>query len=179
MTNTQLVTTADLHPFIRDVEGFPKPGIVFKDITPLLRSAAALDYTLTQLTTPWADLGVTQVVAMESRGFIFGSAVARALNAGFVPIRKPGKLPWTRRRHEYVLEYGTDVLEIHEDALTTDDRVLIIDDVLATGGTAAATVHLVAGFGATLVGAGFVIELTFLNGREKLGNVPVASVISY
>jgi adenine phosphoribosyltransferase len=174
-----VATTLDLRTFIRDVPDFPKAGIVFKDITPMLRSAVALDAAMERLARPYADAGITQVAAMESRGFIFGSSVARQLGAGFIPIRKPGKLPWTKRRHEYVLEYGTDVLEIHDDALCAEDRVLIVDDVLATGGTAAAAVKLVNDFGATLIGAAFVIELSFLDGRKKLGDVAVESVIVY
>ena len=158
-----------LDTFIRDVPDFPKPGIMFKDITPLLRSAEALTATCAQLADPFRDHGVTIVAGIESRGFIFGSIVAQNLGAGFVPIRKPGKLPWTTRRHEYVLEYGSDALEIHDDALSPADRVLVIDDVLATGGTLAAAMHLVRGFNATLVGAAVVIELEFLGGRAELG----------
>ncbi len=170
----------DLKLFIRDVPDFPKPGIIFKDITPLLRNAAAFDTVIQQLAGRYSDEGVTQVVAIESRGFIFGSAVARSLGAGFVPIRKPGKLPWTKRRNEYILEYGSDALEIHDDALDPGDRVVIIDDVLATGGTALAASTLVREFSATLVGVGVVIELVFLNGREKLGGAtPVQSLIRY
>lgn len=172
--------TAPLDSFIRNVPDFPKPGIIFKDITPLLRSADALASTCAQLAEPFRDQGVTIVAGIESRGFIFGSIVAQNLGAGFVPIRKPGKLPWTTRRHEYVLEYGSDALEIHDDALTPGDRVLIIDDVLATGGTLAAAMHLVRGFDATLVGAAIVIELGFLGGREKLGDgVTLHSVLRY
>lgn len=169
-----------LETFIRDVPDFPKPGIVFKDITPLLRSAEALAQTCAQLADPFRDQGVTIVAGIESRGFIFGSIVAQNLGAGFVPIRKPGKLPWTTRRHEYVLEYGSDALEIHDDALTPNDRVLVIDDVLATGGTLAAAMHLVRGFEATLVGAAIVIELEFLGGRAKLGDgSTLHSVLKY
>jgi adenine phosphoribosyltransferase len=168
----------DLRRYIRDVPDFPKPGIVFKDITPLLRSPEALDAAMQALAEPYRDQRISNIVAIESRGFIFGSCVARALGAGFVPIRKPGKLPWTTRRNEYKLEYGSDVLEIHDDALTADDRVIIVDDVLATGGTAAAAAALVKEFGATIVGAGFVIELDFLEGRKKL-DIPVHSLIRY
>ena len=128
----------ELKTYIRDVPDFPKPGIMFKDITPLLRSSEALGTACAMLADPFRSAAVTQVAAIESRGFIFGSIVAQHLNAGFIPIRKPGKLPWARRRHEYVLEYGSDALEIHDDALTPEDRVLVIDDVLATGGTVAA-----------------------------------------
>ncbi|HSY47917.1 MAG TPA: adenine phosphoribosyltransferase [Thermoanaerobaculia bacterium] len=169
----------DLRPFIRDVPDFPKPGIIFKDITPLLRSHKALDYISHALAEPFQDAGVTAVAAIESRGFIFGSGVARVLGAGFVPIRKPGKLPWKTRRGEYTLEYGSGVLEIHDDALTADDRVLIIDDLLATGGTAACSITLARESGATVVAAGFVIELTFLDGRRKLDGVPIHALLDY
>jgi adenine phosphoribosyltransferase len=169
----------DLKTFIRDVPDFPKPGIMFKDITPLLRSPEAFATSVAQLAQPFLGEGVTQVAAIESRGFIFGGGVAGLLKAGFVPIRKPGKLPWTRRSHEYELEYGSDKLEIHDDALAKGDRVLIVDDVLATGGTAAAASHLVRGFDATLVGLAIVIELEFLGGRKKLDGTPVHSLIQY
>src|SRR5437868_6342548 len=159
---------ADLRSFVRDVPDFPKPGILFKDITPLLRSPMALEESVQQLAAPYRGDGITAVAAIESRGFIFGSCVARILGAGFIPIRKPGKLPWTTRKHEYILEYGSGTLEIHDDALTRNDRVVLIDDVLATGGTAAAASRLVREFGAELVGIGMVIELEFLEGRKKL-----------
>ena len=169
-----------LKTFIRDVPDFPKPGIMFKDITPLLRSAEALESACALLAEPFRDQGVNIVAGIESRGFIFGSVVAQNLGAGFIPIRKPGKLPWTTRRHEYALEYGNDVLEIHDDAIQTGDRVLVIDDVLATGGTLAAAMQLVRGFDATLIGAATVIELGFLGGREKLGSdVTLHSVLRY
>ncbi|MDQ3281321.1 MAG: adenine phosphoribosyltransferase [Acidobacteriota bacterium] len=169
-----------LKTLVRDVPDFPKPGILFKDITPLLRSPEALDSACAMLAEPFRDQNVTLVAGIESRGFIFGSIVAQKLGAGFIPIRKPGKLPWTTRRHEYALEYGSDVLEIHDDALQPSDRVLVIDDVLATGGTLAAATHLVRGFDATLVGAAIVIELEFLGGRQKLGdNVQLHSVLRY
>ena len=174
------MTIEQLKTFVRDVPDFPKPGIMFKDITPLLRSAEALDATCALLAEPFRDAGITAVAGIESRGFIFGSVVAKNLGTGFIPIRKPGKLPWTRRRHEYVLEYGSDALEIHDDALTPDDRVLVIDDVLATGGTLAAAAHLVNGFEATLVGMATVIELEFLGGRNKLiEGVPLHSLLRY
>jgi adenine phosphoribosyltransferase len=168
----------DLTPFIRDVPDFPKPGIMFKDITPLLRSRKALDYVSHALAEPFRDAGITSVVAIESRGFIFGTGVARVLGTGLVPVRKPGKLPWKTRQYEYTLEYGSGSLEIHDDALTADDRALIIDDVLATGGTAAAAACLVRALGATIAGIGMVIELSFLNGREKL-DVPVHALLTY
>lgn len=169
----------DLKSYIRDVPDFPKKGIVFKDITPLLRAPKALEYTVAELAKPFQREKVSLVAAIESRGFIFGSCVARLLGAGFVPIRKPGKLPWTTRRNEYILEYGKDALEIHDDALSADDRVLLIDDVLATGGTAAAASCLVRESGAKLVGVAMVIELSFLNGRKKLDGMMVHSLIRY
>lgn len=169
----------DLRSYIRDVPDFPKPGILFKDITPLLKSPEALDFAIERLAEPFRNDRITMVAAIESRGFIFGSCVARALGAGFVPIRKPGKLPWTTRRNEYQLEYGSDALEIHNDAVNEHDRVLLIDDVLATGGTAAAASHLLRECGATLVGIGMVIELSFLDGRKKLGETPIHSLIQY
>jgi adenine phosphoribosyltransferase len=168
-----------LRDFLRDVPDFPKPGILFKDITPLLRSSEALKTACELLAEPFANERITAVAGIESRGFIFGSIVAQNLGAGFVPIRKPGKLPWTTRKHEYVLEYGSGTLEIHDDALTPDDRVLVIDDVLATGGTLAAATQLVRGFDATLVGAGTVVELEFLNGRKNLSNVPLHSLLRF
>lgn len=169
----------DLRRYIRDVPDFPKPGIIFKDITPLLRDRSAFDDTIALLCEPFLADGVTAVAAIESRGFIFGSCVARALGAGFVPIRKPGKLPWTKRRNEYVLEYGTDALEIHDDAVSEADRVLIIDDVLATGGTIVAASALVRGLGAHIVALSTVIELSFLEGRRKLPDIPFFSLIQY
>ncbi|HVE70924.1 MAG TPA: adenine phosphoribosyltransferase [Thermoanaerobaculia bacterium] len=172
--------TEQLHDFLRDVPDFPKPGILFKDITPLLRSPEALRAACEGLAAPFRNDGVTVVAGIESRGFIFGSIVAQNLGAGFVPIRKPGKLPWTTRRHEYVLEYGSGTLEIHDDALTSDDRVLVIDDVLATGGTLAAATHLVRGFEAKIVGAATVVELSFLNGRAQLAaDIPLHSLLRY
>jgi len=168
-----------LRSLIRDVPDFPKPGIMFKDITPLLRDPKGLDASVMLLAEPFRDQGVTRVAGIESRGFIFGSCVARILGAGFVPIRKPGKLPWTKRSHEYELEYGKDKIEIHDDALAPGDRVLIIDDVLATGGTLAAAVALVREFDAHLVGAATVIELSFLDGRRKIGDVQFHSVLNY
>jgi adenine phosphoribosyltransferase len=173
------MTASQLGTFIRDVPDFPKPGITFKDITPLLRSPEALDSTCAMLAEPFRDSGVNLVAGIESRGFIFGSIVAQKLGAGFIPIRKPGKLPWTTRRHEYVLEYGTDALEIHDDAVASGDRVLVIDDVLATGGTLIAATTLVRGFDATLVGAATVIELEFLGGRQKLGDISLHSLLRY
>ena len=174
-----MTVAEELKSFVRDVPDFPKPGILFKDITPLLKSPAALEKAIHALAEPYRGKRITAIAAIESRGFIFGSCVARVLGAGFVPIRKPGKLPWTKRRNEYILEYGTDALEIHDDALTPSDRVVVIDDVLATGGTAAAAAALVRGFDATLVGVATVIELTFLDPRKKLNGVDIHTVIQY
>ena len=164
---------------VRDVPDFPKAGIMFKDITPLLSSAEALARSIDLLAAPYEERGITKVAAIESRGFIFGSAVAIALGCGFIPIRKPGKLPWTTRRHEYTLEYGSGTLEIHDDAVVPGDRVLIIDDVLATGGTAEAAAALLSGFGGTIEGFGFLVELDFLKGRLRLAPHEVQSILHY
>ena len=169
---------ARLRARIRDVPDFPKPGILFKDITPLLGDAEALREACAAMADSWRGAGVTDVVAVESRGFLFGGAVAIGLGAGLVPVRKPGKLPYLRTREEYALEYGTDALEMHSDAVGAGSRVVIIDDVLATGGTAAATRRLVERHGAEVVGCGFLIELSFLNGRQALGT-RVESVLTY
>ena len=167
----------DLEQFIRDVPDFPKEGIIFKDITPLLGDPAALDETIRQLAEPYRDAGVQAVVGIESRGFIFGAAVARELGAGFVPIRKPGKLPYETVSAEYELEYGADAIEMHVDAVGEGAKVLMIDDLLATGGTMAAACGLVAGRVAEIVGVAFVIELCFLRGREKLTGYDVRALI--
>lgn len=162
---------------LRDVHDFPKPGIVFKDITPLLADPAALSLAVEFLTQPFRDRHVDLVVGAESRGFIFGTAVARNLSAGFVPIRKPGKLPFKTKKVEYALEYGTDAMEIHDDAIGPGDKVLMIDDLLATGGTMAACCELVRSLGGEIVGVAFLIELIFLDGRKKFPGVPIHSVI--
>ena len=153
---------------IRDVIDFPKPGIVFKDIAPLLGNADAFADVITDLVDVASASNPTAVVGIESRGFLFAAPLAVALGVGLIPIRKPGKLPWQVARAEYALEYGTDVLEMHVDALRPGDRVLIIDDVLATGGTAGAAIELVEGQGVTVAGCAFVIELGFLAGRARL-----------
>ena len=176
---TSVDTLAYVRALIRNVPDFPKPGIVFKDITPLLADPKGFHIVIDSLAERFIGEHIDAIVGIESRGFIFGSCVARALGAGFVPIRKPGKLPWTTRRNEYQLEYGTDALEIHNDAVNEQDRVLLIDDVLATGGTAAAASHLLRECGATLVGIGMVIELSFLEGRKKLGDTKIHSLIQY
>jgi adenine phosphoribosyltransferase len=164
---------------IRDVPDFPKPGILFKDITTLIRDPRALADSLDLLTEPFADRGITAVAGMESRGFIFGVGVAERLGVGFVPIRKPGKLPAETVREEYELEYGTDSLEMHRDAVGPGDRVLVVDDLLATGGTAEATVRMLRRVGAEVAGAAFVIELGFLKGRAKLSDVKLHSLVLF
>ena len=164
---------------IRDVPDFPKPGILFKDITTLIRDPQALGDALDLLAEPFAGQGITAVVGMESRGFIFGVPVAERLGVGFVPIRKPGKLPAATVREEYELEYGTDSLEMHRDALGRADRVLVVDDLLATGGTAEATVRMIRAVGAEVAGVAFVIELGFLDGRAKLEGVTLHSLVVF
>ena len=164
---------------IRHVPDFPKPGILFYDITTLLAEAAGFKDTIDALAAPYAGAGIDRVVGIESRGFILAAALADRLGAGFVPIRKPGKLPSTTLGESYALEYGTDTLEIHDDALGAGHRVLIVDDVLATGGTARAAVNLVHRLGSTLHGAAFLIELDFLKGRDKLTGTTVSSVLHY
>jgi len=170
---------AALRGAIRDVPDFPKPGIVFKDITTLLRDEALFRRALDLMTVLCGDLAVDKVVAIESRGFILGGALALRLSAGFVPVRKPGKLPWKARRASYQLEYGSDSLEIHEDAVAPGERVLIVDDVIATGGTAAAVGELAGGLGATVAGFAFLVELGFLDGRARLGTSEIRSLIRY
>ena len=169
----------DLKTLIRHVPDYPKPGILFYDITTLLRDAAGFRAVTDRLCEPYLGAGIEIVVGVESRGFILGGAVAERLGAGFVPIRKPGKLPSATRREAYTLEYGTNELEIHADAVTEGQRTLIVDDVLATGGTAAATAILVKGLGASLEGLAFLIELDFLNGKTKLQGERVHSVLHY
>ena len=169
----------DLRDYIRDVEDFPKPGVGFKDITPLLNSNEALKESLQQFLKLIEGKNINKVVAMESRGFFFGPLIANEIEAGFVPIRKPGKLPYKTYKQEYALEYGTDVLEMHVDAISKGDRVLIHDDVLATGGTAEAVVKLVERAGGEVVQLNFLIDLTFLNGKSKLEGYEVESLIQY
>ena len=169
----------NLAEFIRDIPDFPKPGIVFKDITPLLLDAGALDAAVRGL-AEWArPLEVDLVVAAEARGFILGAAIARELGAGFVPARKPGKLPHDTVSAEYILEYGVDALEMHADALADGARVLLHDDLLATGGTARALCELAENAGAVVAGCAFLVELSFLGGRERLAPYDVHTLISY
>lgn len=169
----------DLRGLIRDVPDFPKQGIVFKDITPLLQNGEALREALDRLTSHFKGRGVTKVIGIESRGYIFAPAIALNLGAGFVPVRKPGKLPWKTAAEEYSLEYGTDTLEIHLDSLKPGEKVLIVDDLLATGGTASATRRLADRLKAQVIGAGFLVELTFLDGRSKLPDLDVVSLIQF
>jgi adenine phosphoribosyltransferase len=180
MYNTDKEILAFIESLIRNVPDFPKPGILFKDITPLLSNAEGLRQTARLLTKPYTTEEVDVIVGMESRGFLFGTTMAMELNAGFVPVRKPNKLPFHKYSAAYELEYGTDSVEIHSDAIREGDKVLIHDDLIATGGTAAAATKLVHQMGGIVVGYSFIIELTFLNGREKLQHTaPVISLLQY
>jgi adenine phosphoribosyltransferase len=169
----------DLKQHIRSVPDFPKAGILFYDITTLLKDPQGFRMTVDMLATPYLDQGIDAVVGIESRGFILGAAVAQRIGAGFIPIRKPGKLPAKSIKETYDLEYGKDALEIHEDAVEKGQRVLIVDDVLATGGTAAAAVQLVRKLGGDLHGLAFLIELLFLDGKQKIAGENVFSVLKY
>jgi len=169
----------NLASFVRSVPDFPKKGIMFRDITTLLKDRHALQKTVELLTDHYRDMRIDKIVCVESRGFIVGAALAASLHAGFVPIRKKGKLPAPAIQEEYALEYGTDIIEIHQDAVSRGERVLIHDDLLATGGTAQAACKLVENLGGTIVGVSFLIELTFLKGRDQLGGYDVFSLIRY
>jgi adenine phosphoribosyltransferase len=164
---------------VRDVPDFPTPGILFKDITPVLADASLMAAVLDHLHDAALQTQPDLIVAIESRGFIIGAPLAHALGVGFAPIRKPGKLPWQTIRIDYALEYGNDAVEMHTDAIRPGQRVLVVDDVLATGGTAASAVQLVRQLGGQVVGTAFVIELSFLNGRGRLAPLPVESVVRY
>jgi len=172
-------TAVELKAAIRDIPDFPKKGIIFKDITTLLKDGVLFRKAVDQMAAPFIGKGITKVIGVESRGFIFASAIAYKLGVGLVIVRKPGKLPHKTHKESYDLEYGKDTLEIHIDALTKDDKVLLVDDLLATGGTAQAVAKMVKHFGSPLAGIVFLIELAFLNGREKLKGYPVASLITY
>jgi adenine phosphoribosyltransferase len=172
-------TQLDIREFIRDIPDFPKPGILFKDITPLLSHPGAFAVTIAQFHDHFVGKGINVIAAAEARGFIFGAPLALELQAGFVPIRKPGKLPYATIAQEYQLEYGTDRLEVHSDALGHGARVLLIDDVLATGGTMRACRDLVESTGAQVVACAFLIELSFLGGRAKLEPAEIFSLITY
>ena len=169
----------DLKAYIREVPDFPKPGINFYDITTLLKDPTGLKLTLDRFAALFSGQPIDKVVGMESRGFLFGPPLAHQLGAGFVPVRKPGRLPAETLQQTYALEYGTDTLEIHRDAIGPGERVLIVDDLIATGGTAAATAELVRSCGGTVEGFGFIIELTFLDGRSRLAGTAVSSLLSY
>ena len=170
---------AHLTDLVRDIPDFPRPGVVFKDITPLLADHGAFSSCIDAIADHWDGQQVDRVLGIEARGFIVAAPVAYRFGAGFTPVRKAGKLPWEVEREEYALEYGSDLLEIHRDAVQAGERVLIVDDVLATGGTAAATVRLAERLGAEVVGLGFLIELAFLDGRSKLPSREIVSLITY
>lgn len=172
-------TVEQLKRAIREVPNFPKPGINFKDITPLLLDARLFAQAVDLMAAPYREARISRVVSIESRGFLFGAPIALALGAGLVPIRKPGKLPAATQRVEYALEYGTDALELHHDAIGQGDRVLVVDDVLATGGTAAAAADLVGGTGGAVVGFTFLIELDFLKGRQRLQGRRIEALLHY
>ncbi len=169
----------DLKEYIRNIKDFPKQGIMFRDITTLLKSPEAMNYTLETLFNFSKEKSINKVVGIESRGFIFGALLAHKLNAGFVPVRKPGKLPAEKISESYQLEYGTDTLEIHKDAIQRGDKVLLHDDLLATGGTMDAVCKLVEKLGGEISQISFVVELSFLNGREKLSKYDVHSIVVY
>jgi adenine phosphoribosyltransferase len=169
----------DLKAYIREVPDFPKPGILFYDITTLLQNPVGLRTTVDRFAAIFADRHIDKVVGIESRGFMFGPIVAYDLNAGFVPVRKPGKLPWQTIRQSYDLEYGSDSVEMHRDAVKEGEHVLIVDDLVATGGTALAAAKLVESLGGVVAGMGFIVELTFLPGRQKLDGYKVESLIQY
>ncbi len=169
----------DLKDYIRSIPDFPKPGILFRDITPLLANAEALGQAIKEMSSPYIDKAVDCVAAVEARGFIFGSAIAAVLKAGFVPMRKKGKLPYQTASVHYGLEYGQDSIEVHCDAIRPGQRILLVDDVLATGGTMAAACELVKKLGGQICGFSFLIELTGLEGRRKLGSYPIHRLIAY
>ncbi len=179
MAITPAVNCEPLKKLIREVPDFPKPGILFYDITTLLKDKLGFAQLIDALSERYLTQKVDLVLGMEARGFIFGPAVAYRLNAGFVPVRKPGKLPAATAKYDYALEYGNNTLEIHTDAIKKGQRVVIVDDLLATGGTAEATTKLAASCGAEIVGLGFVVELDFLHGREKLSGYDVFSLLHY
>jgi adenine phosphoribosyltransferase len=174
-----MLSIRDFQNIVRDVPDFPKPGIVFKDITPLLKHPEGILSVTEHFKKQLENKKIDYVCGIESRGFLFGTCLSQALNCGFIPIRKKGKLPAETIKQEYALEYGTDSIEIHKDALKKGDRVIILDDLLATGGTALAGYDLVSKLGAEVEAFAFVIELGFLNGREKLKNIPVVSLLEY
>ncbi len=171
--------TAWLKQFIRAIPDYPQPGILFRDITPLLQDAAALRFSIETLASRYHNAGIDAVVGIESRGFIFGTPLAYLMNTGFVPVRKKGKLPYQTVEQEYALEYGSAILEIHTDAVRPGQRVLVVDDLLATGGTTEGTVKLVESLGAEVVSLAFLIELTALNGRDRLPGHDVFALLDF
>jgi adenine phosphoribosyltransferase len=179
LTSDKAGLVDELKRTIRDVNNFPKPGIVFKDVTPVLLDVELFGQAVKAMAQPYRDARITRIVSIESRGFLFGAPMALELGAGLVPIRKPGKLPAATQRVEYALEYGTDALEMHHDAVQPGDRVLVVDDVLATGGTANAAAQLVGGTGAAVAGFSFLIELEFLKGRQRLQGRRVEALLHY
>ncbi len=171
---------SEIERLIRDVPNFPQEGIVFKDITPLLADAEQLALAIQAMADPYREARVERVVGIESRGFIFGMGIALELGCGFVPVRKPGKLPFDVKRRDYALEYGTDAVEVHVDAVEAGQRVLVVDDVLATGGTMRATCDLLVEMGAEITGVSFLMELSFLNGRGKLADIDtITNLLTY
>lgn len=169
----------DLAALIRDIPDFPEPGVVFKDITPVLADAKALAQLVDALAKPFSDAGVSKVAGIEARGFTLATPVANYLDAGFIPLRKPGKLPFDTVTEEYELEYGNDALEVHVDAVTAGEKILLVDDVIATGGTAAAAIRLLRRIGADVVGLSVFIELVFLGGSDHLDGVPLHALLKY
>jgi adenine phosphoribosyltransferase len=173
------VDAAVVRAHVRDIPDYPKPGIVFRDITPLLAAPDVFSGTVDALAAPFESERIDKVVGVEARGFVFAAPVAYRHGAGFVPVRKPGKLPWEIEREEYELEYGTDLLEVHRDAVHPGEQVLIVDDVIATGGTAAASARLVERLGGVVVGLAFVLELAYLHGRDQLEGRRLHTVVTY
>jgi len=173
------VQVAELRSLIRAIPDFPKPGILFRDITPLIKDARGFKAAVDMLASPFRDQNIDYVVAIEARGYLVGAPLAHILSAGLIPVRKPGKLPYDTLKADYALEYGTNTLEVHSDALGKGARVLIADDLLATGGTARATKNLVEQLGGHVVGFAFLIELTELEGRRKLGDTPVTTLMNF
>jgi adenine phosphoribosyltransferase len=173
------MSTESMQDLIRSIPDYPNPGVTFRDITPLLGDGPAFREAISQITERFSESNIQRVIGVEARGFILGAPIAVALGAGFVPVRKAGKLPWAVVREEYDLEYGSDKLEIHRDAIHPGERILVVDDVLATGGTAAATCRLVSALGGDIVALAVLIELPFLEGRAKLDGITVESLFSY
>ncbi len=169
----------ELETLVRDIPDFPEEGVVFKDITPVLGDANAFHMLVDAMAEPFRDNGITKVAGIEARGFTLATPVANRLNAGFVPLRKPGKLPYETVKEEYELEYGIDALEVHTDAVLNGEKVLLVDDVIATGGTAAAAIRLLRHVGAEVVGFSVFIELVFLGGAEKIDGVPIYALLRY